>query len=190
MVLVSGFRGAAMALLCSAMLSSSAWGAVTQQPTPHQRLDRALAPVQQVIDELRVTEDERHALRDWLQRAEALAAEQVECTQRGELLRAQAAERAIVLVARVIRGHIEAVRAESIASEREQQATEAEASARQSRGALERAVERRLTIEREAERAPQEPQALQAPNSSSSQPPTRPSSARPAGARRTTAGAR
>jgi hypothetical protein len=47
-----------------------------------------------------------------------------------------------------------------------------------------------LTIEREAERAPQEPQALQAPNSSSSQPPTRPSSARPAGARRTTAGAR
>ena len=189
MVFVSGLRGAAMALVCSAMLSSTAWDAAAPRPTPHQRLDRALAPVQQVIDELRVTEDERNSLSDLLARGEALAAEQVESTQRAEHARASAAEHAIVILARVVRGRIEAARAESTASEREQRATEAEANARQSRGALERAAERRMVIERDAERAQQQAQqpSTQPSTQPSSQPASRPrannNGARPSTAR-------
>jgi hypothetical protein len=135
----------------------------------------------------RVTEDERRSVSDLLARGEALAAESVESTQRGEQPRAAAAERAIAILARVVRGRIEAVRAERAASEREQRATETEASARQARGALERAAERRMVIERDIERAQQAqqaqqqapPQAQPEPQAAPTRPAVRPAATRP-----------
>jgi hypothetical protein len=124
-----------------------------RRPTPHQRLDAALAPVQRVLDELRINDGERRSLSDVLARGEALAADQVEARQRGEHSRAAGVERSIALLARVVRGRIEAMRAEALADERERTASESEAGARQARGALERAAERRMVAEREAERA-------------------------------------
>ncbi|MBL8678332.1 MAG: hypothetical protein JNK05_04160 [Myxococcales bacterium] len=144
----------ALAVLAGLAGAPASWAAApVRRPTPHQRLDAALAPVQQVLDELRITEAERRSLSDALARGEELAAEQVESRQRGEHSRAAATERAIAILARVVRGRIEAMRAETLADERERAASEAEASAQQARGALERAAERRMVAERDAERA-------------------------------------
>jgi hypothetical protein len=127
-----------------------------RRPTPHERLDSALAPVTAALDELRASEGERRAVQDLISRGETLAAEQVESRQRGEHDRAAGVERAIALLARVVRGRIEALRAEAAADESERRASEGESLARQARGALERAAERRLVAERDAERAQRE----------------------------------
>lgn len=136
--------------------STTRAAAPVRRPTPHQRLDAALAPLHRVLDELRVSAQERGALADLLARGEALAVEQVESRQRGEHGRAAAAERAMDLLARVARGRIEALRAEASADESERRATESEAHAQQARGALERAVERRMVVERDLERVARE----------------------------------
>lgn len=158
-------RRASLALACLCLAPAPAWSAAPAPriPTPHERLDRALTPVQRVLDELRVTPEERASLSDVLQRGEALAAEQVESTQRAEHARAAAAERSIAILARWTRARIEAVRAERAATEREQRASDAEASARQARGALERAAERRLVLDRDIERAQRAPSSTPAP---------------------------
>lgn len=189
---VSSARGATLALFCAVISASTAWGAAVPRPlTPHEQLDRALTPVQQALDELHVTAEERASVSDLLQRGEALAAERVESYRRGEPDRGAAADRSIAILARVVRGRIEAARAERAASEREQRATETEASARQARGALERAAERRIVVERDTERAQQQAQQLQQqaqqptpqpqPTPTHSRPPaaTRPATARP-----------
>jgi hypothetical protein len=131
-----------------------------RRPTPHQRLDAALAPVLRALDELRASEAERRSVQDLLARAESLAAECVEQRQRGEHARAAAATRAMDMLARVVRGRIEALRAEAAADESERRASEGEALAVQARGALERATERRLLAAQRAERvSPRTPDA-------------------------------
>lgn len=126
-----------------------------RSPTPDQRLDRVLAPITTAREELHLTAAELGTLTDLNSRAEALAAEQVESVQRGQTSRANAADRAIVALARVLRGRIEALRAESSAVELEQRAADQRQAARLARAALERATERRVLAEQLSQRAEQ-----------------------------------
>jgi hypothetical protein len=147
--------------LCVALLAvgdrAHAAAIAPRRPTPHQRLDAALAPVRSALEQLRATEGERRSVQDLLARGEALAAECVEQRQRGEHGRAAATERVIAVLARVVRGRIEALRAEASADESERRASEGERLAAQARGALERAAERRMLAGQSAERAQRSP---------------------------------
>lgn len=125
------------------------------RPTPDQRLDRVLVPISSAIAELHLTSEEQQSINDLSYRAEALAAEQVESVQRGDTARANAAERSIAILARVLRGRIEALRAEAGATQSATRAAEQTQALRLARAALERATERRVIAEQLTQRAEQ-----------------------------------
>jgi hypothetical protein len=124
--------------------------ALATRPTPHQRLDAVLQPVHDQLEQLHATDAERHDVQDVLTRAEEVAADLVTAQQRGATDRVQVLTHRIELLARIVRGRIEAERVEVQATAREQAALDAEGRRVQSRAALERAAERRLDVERGA----------------------------------------
>lgn len=122
--------------------------AQTRRPTPHEALDRAMAPVQAAVQELSPTEEERARLAEILARAEATAAELVAAEHRRLPDVANARRQRIELLARSVRSRVEALRAEAAAEREERRAMDAEARLTVARGALERAAERRVSAER------------------------------------------
>lgn len=101
------------------------------------------------LAQLNATEAERRDVADVLARAEALAAAYVEAQHLGAAERAASLSARITLMARLVRGRIEAARAEVEAAERERAALAAEERRTQARAALERAVERRVELDRQ-----------------------------------------
>lgn len=138
-------RLVSITLLAVCLATGSAFAT---RPTPHQRLDAVLRPITEQLTQLQATDAERHDVADLTSRAEAIAADLVEAQQHAAPDRVTALTHRIELLARVVRGRIEAQRAEAQAMAREQAALDAEARRVQSRAALERAAERRLEIER------------------------------------------
>lgn len=122
--------------------------AQTRRPTPHEALDRALAPVQAAVQELSPTDEERARVAEILARAEATAAELVSAEHRRLPDVANARRARIELLARSLRARVEAIRAEAAADREEQRAMDAESRLTLARGALERAAERRVAAER------------------------------------------
>jgi hypothetical protein len=139
------------------------------RPTPHQLIDQALRPLHDQLGQLNATDAERRDVSDVLVRGEALAAELLEAQHNGATERAQSITHRIELLARLLRGRIEASRAEAQAGESERAALDAEAHRVQARAALERAAERRMALDREPPAAPpaQAPAASGAASSSS-----------------------
>jgi hypothetical protein len=150
--------------------------AFATRPTPHQRLDEALRPVQEQLEQVHATDAERHDVEDLMGRAESLAADLVEARQHNLPERAQRLEHRMELLARVVRGRIEAQRAEAQAATREAAALDADTRRVQARAALERAAERRLDAERSAG-------SSAAPSASPSPAPSGPATAPAGGAR-------
>ncbi|MDP3277999.1 MAG: hypothetical protein Q8Q09_22630 [Deltaproteobacteria bacterium] len=141
-------RWSAGALAAALTVAASSAHAVNPRPTPAQRLDTALGAVTEALTALHVTEPERASLQPLWVRAEAVAAEQVEAARRGETARERTAQRTIELLARVVRGQIEAMRAEAEADAAEQRASESSDRARVGQALVERAVERHMLATR------------------------------------------
>jgi hypothetical protein len=138
------------------------------RPTPHELLDEAMRPVTRALDDLHATDAERHDAADTLSQAESLAAGIVEAQHRGATDRAHSLSHRMELLARTVRGRIEAVRAEARASDAERSALAAESRRVRARAALERAAELRLEAERGA--APEPSRSSSPPASSSPAP--------------------
>ncbi len=144
--------------------------ALATRPTPHQRLDEALRPVREQLEQVHATDTERHEVEDLLARAETLAADVVEAQQHNATDRAARLAHRMELLARVLRGRIEAQRAEGLAAAREAAALDADSRRVQSRAALERAAERRLDAERGSVASSAPPAGSTAPGSASGAP--------------------
>jgi hypothetical protein len=146
--------------------TSPAWAV---RPTPHQLIDQALRPIREQLAQLNATPAERREVADVLERGEALAAELLEAQRAGSTERSQSITRRIELLGRLVRGRIEASREEVQAVESERLALDTDARRVQARAALERAVERRLELERAAVAAPS-PAANPAPANTTTAP--------------------
>lgn len=145
---MSRVRVIARAAMLLVALAAPVALAQTRRPTPHEALDRALAPVQSAVQELSLSDEERAGVAEILARAEATAAELVSAEHRRMPDVANARRRRIELLARSVRARVEALRAEAAASREERRAVEAGDRLAVARGALERASERRLAASR------------------------------------------
>jgi hypothetical protein len=124
------------------------------RPTPHELIDQAMRPVTDQLTQLNASEAERRDVADIVTRGETIASELVEAQHRNETDRVRSLAHHLELLGRVVRGRVEAGRAELQASEAERIALEAETRRVQARAALERAAERRLELEREPASTP------------------------------------
>lgn len=122
--------------------------AQARRPTPHQALDRALLPVRRALEEAQATDDERARVEDLVARAEQWAAELVEAEHHNQRPTAQARARRLELAARLLRGRLEALRAEAQAAEAQRAALAAETRRREAQALLERVTERRIDVDR------------------------------------------
>jgi len=134
----SRLRGVVCATVLSAVIAApAAWAT---RPTPHELLDREVAPLAHELETLHATETERENLRDVLSVAETLAAERVEARQRGETEHVEALGRRMVLLARLARGRIDAARLEASAADVERAADAREAERVHTRAVFDRVV--------------------------------------------------
>lgn len=134
-------------LIAGALASGEAW-AQSRRPTPREAIERHLAPLTTAARELQLSDDERGQSADVIDRAEAAAAEMVEAERRGDHAAIRARTQRITLLARLLRARVEALRAETAATERERTALSGDERRIQARAALERAAERRVAIDR------------------------------------------
>lgn len=113
--------------LALSLSSTAAWAQPRRPPTPHESIERAMAPVREAIDAASPSDDERAALRDVLQRAETWAAELVEAQHRHDLGAIRDRTRRLAVLARIVAARVEALRTERQADAAEQAAQAAEA---------------------------------------------------------------
>ena len=122
--------------------------AQTRRPTPHQAIERNLAPFTRALQELQLTEAERAEVNDLVDRAETWSAEMVEAERHGDQGRLRSRERRIEALVRALRARVDAIRAEASAREAEQRLLDAETRRTNARAALERVAERRIALDR------------------------------------------
>jgi hypothetical protein len=120
----------------------------SRRATPHEAIERNLAPLTTAARELHLTDAERAQAADVFDRAEACAAEMVEAERHADHAAIRARTRRVELLVRLLRARVEALRAEAVAAERERAALSADERRTQARATLERAAERRIALER------------------------------------------
>jgi len=137
-------------ILPAALAVAFAHGALGQsrRATPHEAIERNLAPLTAAARDLRLTDAERAQAADVFDRAEACAAEMVEAERHADHAAIRARTRRVELLVRLLRARVEALRAEAAAAERERAALSADDRRTQARAALERAAERRIALDR------------------------------------------
>lgn len=118
------------------------------RPTPREAMDRALTPLREATTALALTDEEQTRLRDVSDRAEAWAAEAVEAEHHRDLRTAQARERRIAWLARVLRARVEAMRARSRAAEATAATIALQGEVSERRAARDRASEALVAAER------------------------------------------